>query len=93
MEKNQKIIYNPSNLEHNDPNKYKIINGSVFDHIMACLEVSPYTDPVINLAVLLHDCGKTTTLGFKPDGTPTYYGHESAGIPVVEKIFKRLKFN
>jgi len=92
MEKNQKIIYDPSNLEHNDPNKYKIHSGSVFDHVMACLEASPYTDPIINLAILLHDCGKVVTQGFKEDGIPTYHGHESAGVPIVEEIFKRLRF-
>lgn len=84
--------YDPRNTDHNDPTKYKIHSGSVFDHIMACLEVSPYTDPVINLAILLHDCGKTVTQGFKEDGTPTYHGHEAAGVPIVENIFERLRF-
>lgn len=84
--------YDPQNKEHNDPGKYKIHNGSVFDHIMACLEKSPYNDPVINLATLFHDCGKTTTLGFKNDGSPNYHGHESAGVPIVSRIFERLKF-
>jgi len=47
---------------------------------------------VINLAVLLHDFGKATTKGEK-DGHSTYHGHESAGVPIVENIFKRLRFN
>ena len=89
---NELIPYDPKNVDHNDPTKYKVYSGSVFDHIMACLEASPYTDPVINLAILLHDCGKTVTMDFKSDGTPTYHGHEAAGVPIVENIFKRLRF-
>lgn len=89
---NELTPYDPQNEDHNNPVKYKVHSGSVFDHIMACLEESPYTDPIINLAILFHDIGKTTTLGFKPDGTPNYHGHEAAGVPIVEGIFKRLRF-
>jgi len=66
--------------------------STVLGHIHECLKVSPYHDPVINLAVLFHDFGKATTRGEK-NGHSTYYGHESAGVPIVEGIFKRLKFN
>jgi tRNA nucleotidyltransferase/poly(A) polymerase len=66
--------------------------STVLGHIHECLKVSPYSDPVINLAVLFHDFGKATTRGEK-NGHSTYYGHESAGVPIVENIFKRLKFN
>lgn len=66
--------------------------SSVLGHIYECLSVSPFNDPVINLAVLLHDFGKATTKGEK-DGHSTYHGHESAGVPIVENIFKRLRFN
>ena len=67
-------------------------NSEVLGHIYECLYVSPYKDPVINLAVMLHDFGKATTKGSKEDGTPTYHGHEAAGVPIVENIFRRLKF-
>jgi len=67
-------------------------NSEVLGHIYECLHVSPYKDPVINLAVMLHDFGKATTKGAKEDGTPTYHGHEAAGVPIVENIFKRLRF-
>jgi hypothetical protein len=56
------------------------------------LSVSPFTDPVINLAILFHDFGKATTRGEK-EGQSTYHGHEEAGVPIVENIFKRLVFN
>jgi hypothetical protein len=63
-----------------------------FQHILECLKVSPYTDPVTNLAVLFHDFGKAVTRGEK-NGFSTYYGHEAAGVPVVENIFSRLRFS
>jgi tRNA nucleotidyltransferase/poly(A) polymerase len=66
--------------------------STVLGHILECLKVSPYTDPKINLAVLFHDFGKATTRGEK-NGHSTYYSHESAGVPIVQNIFDRLKFN
>lgn len=66
-------------------------DSQVLGHIYECLRASPFKDPVINLAVLLHDFGKATTRGEK-DGHSTYYGHEAAGVPIVEEIFKRLRF-
>lgn len=66
--------------------------STVLGHILECLKVSPYTDPKINLAVLFHDFGKATTKGEK-NGHSTYHAHESAGVPIVQNIFDRLKFN
>jgi tRNA nucleotidyltransferase (CCA-adding enzyme) len=66
--------------------------SKVLGHIYECLSVSPFKDPVINLAILFHDFGKSTTRGEK-EGQSTYYGHEEAGVPIVENIFRRLKFN
>jgi tRNA nucleotidyltransferase/poly(A) polymerase len=67
-------------------------DSKVLGHIYECLAASQYTDPVINLAVLFHDFGKATTKGEK-NGHSTYYKHESAGVPIVQNIFNRLKFN
>lgn len=66
--------------------------STVLGHILECLRVSPYTDPVINLAVMFHDFGKAVTRGSK-NGHSTYYGHEGAGVAIVGNIFDRLKFN
>jgi tRNA nucleotidyltransferase/poly(A) polymerase len=65
--------------------------STVLGHILECLRVSPYKDPVINLGVMFHDFGKAVTRGEK-NGHSTYHGHEAAGVPIVERIFKRLKF-
>ena len=78
-------------LTHN-PKHHPEGGSTVLGHIHECLKASPYNDPIINLAVLFHDFGKATTRGDK-NGHMTYYGHESAGVPIVENIFKRLKFN
>ena len=66
-------------------------DSQVLGHIYECLKVSPYNDPVINLAVLFHDFGKATTRGEK-NGHSTYHGHEGAGVPIVKNIFSRLRF-
>jgi tRNA nucleotidyltransferase/poly(A) polymerase len=65
--------------------------STVIGHILECLNVSPYNDPIINLSILFHDIGKGVTRGEK-NGHSTYYGHEFAGVAIVEEIFKRLKF-
>jgi len=67
-------------------------DSMVLGHILECLKVSPYKDPVINLAVMLHDFGKATTRADGKDGHSSYHGHESAGVPIVQSIFDRLKF-
>jgi tRNA nucleotidyltransferase/poly(A) polymerase len=77
-------------MTHN-PKHHPEGGSKVLGHIHECLKVSPYSDPVINLAVLFHDFGKATTRGEK-NGHSTYYGHEAAGVPIVENIFKRLRF-
>jgi tRNA nucleotidyltransferase/poly(A) polymerase len=75
-----------------DPEHHPEGDSQVLGHMYECLNVSPYKDPVINLAVLFHDFGKATTRGRKPNGFSSYHGHEAAGVPIVENIFERLRF-
>lgn len=75
-----------------DPQHHPEGDAQVLGHIYECLRVSPYHDPIINLAVLFHDFGKATTRGKKDNGFSNYHGHEAAGVPIVEGIFKRLRF-
>lgn len=75
-----------------DPQHHPEGDAQVLGHIHECLKASPYTDPVINLAVMFHDFGKATTRGTKPNGFSNYHAHEAAGVPIVENIFKRLRF-
>jgi len=66
--------------------------GGPYEHTLSALRASKSTNPLTNLAVLFHDLGKTTTLGYKND-QPTYYGHEAAGVPIFNGIAARLKFS
>lgn len=75
------------NIEHHPEG-----DGKVLGHIMECLKASKFNDPVINLGVLFHDFGKATTYELKDGYKHSYHGHEAAGVPIVEKIFKRLVF-
>jgi tRNA nucleotidyltransferase (CCA-adding enzyme) len=75
-----------------DPLHHPEGDSQVLGHIHECLKVSPYSDPVINLAVLFHDFGKATTRGTNKRGYSNYHGHETAGVPIVEEIFRRLRF-
>jgi poly(A) polymerase len=70
--------------------------GGVWTHTLKALEVSNTTDPVKNLAILLHDVGKAVTgeLGSgKKAGKMTYYGHAEQGIKLVNTIAKRLRLS
>lgn len=78
-------------LEHNKEH-HPEGEGKVLGHIMECLNASKFNDPVINLGVLFHDFGKATTYELKDGYKHSYHGHEAAGVPIVEKIFKRLVF-
>jgi tRNA nucleotidyltransferase (CCA-adding enzyme) len=75
-----------------DPIHHPEGDSQVLGHIHECLKASPYSDPVINLAVLFHDFGKATTRGTNKRGFSNYHGHEAAGLPIVEEIFRRLRF-
>lgn len=65
---------------------------TVWGHVMAALQASKTTDPIKNLAIVLHDVGKAMTGGMK-EGKPTYYGHAEAGIKLVDSIADRLKMS
>ncbi len=82
---------NMEGFTHN-PKHHPEGGSTVLGHILECLRASPFTDPVINLAVLFHDFGKAITRGSK-NGHSTYYGHEGAGVGIVNAIFERLRFN
>ena len=91
--KNKKELqdFDITNPEHQDINKYKIIEGDAYDHTLAAIRASKETDPIHNIAIMLHDVGKAITQTFTPEGKPQYKGHEFDGLKLVDNIAARLK--
>ena len=61
--------------------------GDVFNHQQECLRVAGRSKPLIKFAVMVHDFGKAVV--YKQTGK--LYGHEDAGVPVVDSFCDRLK--
>ncbi len=64
----------------------------VGEHLIATMQFTPTTDPILKLAALLHDIGKPPTHRVK-DGNDTFYGHEIVGAKMVAVIAQRLKLS
>jgi poly(A) polymerase len=48
------------------------------------------TSASMKMAALLHDIGKTTTYTVSAEGDIRFYGHPQAGIPLTQRILRRL---
>ena len=65
--------------------------GDAFIHTietMDRLKLSGNNDPVAMFAALCHDWGKAAS---SPDNYPHHYGHDKAGVPIIEKFCRRMK--
>ena len=65
--------------------------GDAFIHTietMDRLKLSGNSDPVAMFAALCHDWGKAAS---SPDNYPHHYGHDKAGVPIIENFCKRMK--
>jgi len=60
----------------------------VYWHSLYACDAAPRTDPVLRLAILLHDIAKPQC---KVENT--FYNHDQAGAAQAEQIMKRLKFS
>lgn len=61
-------------------------------HTAVALEnVSP--DPVLRLAILFHDCGKTDTFRVDDNGVGHFYAHAEKSEQKAEGAMRRLKFD
>lgn len=67
--------------------------GGVWEHTLAALRVNDVKDPIINLAILLHDVGKPSVMTVREHGGMAYFGHAEAGIKLANDIADRLKFS
>lgn len=63
----------------------------IFEHTLHALELAP-REPLVRLAVLLHDIGKP--LCYTEDEQGGHFkGHAEAGVAIVEEITSRLRFD
>ena len=46
--------------------------------------------PRMKMAALLHDIGKPVTYSYDEDGGIHFYNHPQAGVPLVERVMRRL---
>ena len=75
---------------HHHPEAYAFGDGTVYDHVLQAVRANKVKDPLVNLAILLHDVGKGVTYKQR-DGKHTFYGHDMAAVELIETIAKRLK--
>lgn len=67
--------------------------GDVLTH--TCLMLRNMVLPTVNLAwsVLLHDVGKPACFSHDETGRIRFFGHESTGAELAEKVLDRLRFS
>jgi len=79
------------------PEAYMFGDGTPFDHTMEAIKRNVHTDPMINVAVLLHDLGKSVTheldKGRYDEYRHRFHGHGHAGVRLVNQVADRLKFS
>lgn len=65
----------------------------VWQHSIDAVQACPNKDPIVRLATLLHDVGKTKTQDYQSEDKITFYNHEIVGSRIADKIGKRLKLS
>jgi HD superfamily phosphodiesterase len=67
----------------------------VIKHVLECIRHSRSIDPVVNLSIALHDCGKPVSYCASKEKNGrfrihTYDGHESKALPIIKKFGEKL---
>lgn len=78
-------------VEQKSPGRHHTLD--VGSHSLESLRNSKSRNPIVNLAILLHDVGKPTVARVQKDGVITFYNHEMVGASLARNIAKRLKFS
>ncbi|HNW55795.1 MAG TPA: HD domain-containing protein, partial [bacterium] len=65
---------------------------TIFEHNLLSLKHCPSNDPMVRLAALLHDIGKTKAKK-TISGQVTFYNHEYISAKQTKKIMERLRFS
>lgn len=66
--------------------------GDVLTHTLLMLKHLVLPNRLLAWSVLLHDLGKARTRSVDPDGRIRFFGHESVGAAMAEKLLTRLHF-
>lgn len=64
----------------------------VWEHTLHALEHSP-CDPLLRLALLLHDCGKPASFSMGNDRQGHFYGHAAKSAALADDALRRLRFD
>lgn len=78
-------------VEQKSPGRHHL--DDVGTHAVKSLKASQSKDPIVNLAILIHDIGKPIVAGKDKKGTITFYNHEVVGTSIARNIAKRLRFS
>ena len=66
----------------------------VWEHTLACLDAASADDPILRVAVLLHDLAKPKTRAMSDKTNDyTFYSHEVEGAEMADAWLKRYKFS
>ena len=66
---------------------------TVLNHIVSALRQSTSTDSTVNMAILFHDVGKGITHHCDSEGVHHYFGHDKAGVGIIDGIADRMKWD
>lgn len=72
--------------QHNPHHVY-----DVYEHTLHALEATP-PEPVLRMAVLLHDSGKPASFTLDEKGVGHFYGHAKISVQLARDALERLKF-
>lgn len=66
--------------------------GNVLQHTLEALKQNELKNPIVNLAILLHDIGKTKTYQKEGDKI-SYINHAEEGVAMIDAIAERLNMD
>ncbi|MGB9613596.1 MAG: CCA tRNA nucleotidyltransferase, partial [Candidatus Margulisiibacteriota bacterium] len=78
-------------VEQKSPGRHH--QDDVGTHALKSLKATRSSDPIVNLAILLHDVGKPVVASKDQNGTITFYNHEVVGASIAKNIAHRLRLS
>jgi len=78
-------------VEQKSPGRHHL--DDVGTHAVKSLKATKSKDPIVNLAILIHDVGKPVVVDKDKKGVITFYNHEVVGASIARNIARRLKFS